>query len=153
MCETLSVNRPNWSVVPYVDATERRPQLVAAARRVLARDGVARASLRAVAGEAGVPLGTLQHVFPAKELLLRAVIEDVVEEIAHLLEALGDAEHGLESAIRSSLENFWSTLVEGQPGLQLMQYELTVYALRTAERHSLEEELAVPGVAEVPHVV
>lgn len=69
----------------YVEAAVRRRQLVASARSVLMRDGVARASLRAIAEEAGIPLGTLQYVFPSKDLLLRAVIEDVVEELAALL--------------------------------------------------------------------
>ena len=69
----------------YVEAAVRRRQLVASARSVLMRDGVARTSLRAIAEEAGIPLGTLQYVFPSKELLLRAVIEDVVEELAALL--------------------------------------------------------------------
>jgi AcrR family transcriptional regulator len=55
----------------YVEAALRRRQMVAAARSVLARDGVARATLRAVAAEAGVPLGTMQYAFRSKEQLLR----------------------------------------------------------------------------------
>lgn len=121
----------------YVEASSRRPQLVAAARRALARDGVARTSLRAVAAEAGVPLGTMQHVFPTKEPLLRAVIEDVVDEITEVLTSLADAEHGLEHAIRSALTTFWQQLVEGDGNLQLMQYELTLHALRNAGQEEL----------------
>ncbi len=123
--------------VVYVEASLRRPQLVAAARRALARDGVAQTSLRAVAAEAGVPLGTMQHVFPTKELLLRAVIEDVIDEIAGVLTSLADAEHGLEHAIRTALTSFWQQLVEADSGLQLMQYELTLYALRNAGQEEL----------------
>ena len=115
----------------YLDAATRRPQLVDAAMRAFARDGVAATSLRAVAAEAGVPLGTLQHVFPTKELLLRAVVETVIEQIAQVLEASADAPGGLEHAIRTSVTRFWANLVEDDIGLQLMQYELTLYALRT----------------------
>src|SRR3954471_14765796 len=121
----------------YVEATVRRGQLVAAARAALAREGVARTSLRVVAAEAGVPLGTLQHVFPSKEQLLRAVIEDVVHEIAEVLRGSARLEEGLEHAIRSGLTTFWSRLVSGHTGLQLMQYELTTYALRTAGQEGL----------------
>ena len=71
--------------MPYIEASVRREQLVAAARRALTREGVARTSLRVVAAEAGVPLGTLQYVFPSKEQLLRAVIEDLVDEVAAVL--------------------------------------------------------------------
>jgi AcrR family transcriptional regulator len=124
--------------MPYVDASVRHRQLVAAARSALARDGVARTSLRAVvAAEAGVPLGTLQYVFRSKESLLRAVIEDVVDEIARVLKASAELQAGLEHAIRHGLTSFWSHLVTGQTNLQVMQYELTMYALRTAGQESL----------------
>ena len=121
----------------YVKAAERSGQLVAAAREVLARDGVASATLRAVAAEAGVPLGTLHYVFPSKELLLKAVIEDVVDEIAEVLNGAANVDKGLGYAIRHGIEDFWSQLVEGHPNLQLMQYELTAYSLRTAGLESL----------------
>ena len=121
----------------YVEASVRRGQLIAAARSALARDGVAKTSLRAVAAEAGVPLGTMQYVFPSKELLLRAVIEDVMDEIVEVLKAMADADHGLEHGIRTGLASFWEQLVEGDQGLQLMQYELTVYSLRTAGQEEL----------------
>lgn len=124
-------------LVAYVEAAVRRPQLIAAARAALARDGVAKTSLRAVAAEAGVPLGTMQYIFPTKELLLRAVIEDVVDEIADVLKSLADADHGLERAIRTALTSFWNQLVEAHWGLQLMQYELTVYSLRAAGQEEL----------------
>lgn len=123
--------------MPYVEASVRRGQLVAAARTVLAREGVARTSLRGVAAEAGTPLGTMQYVFPTKEALLRAVIEDVVEEIAGVLQGSADLDRGLAHAIRDGLRTFWSSLVTGHRGLQLMQYELTTYALRAARQEHL----------------
>lgn len=121
----------------YVEAALRRPQLIAAARGALARDGLGKTSLRAIAAEAGVPLGTMQYIFPTKELLLRAVIENVVDEIADVLKALACADHGLEHAIRTALTSFWDQLVDSHRGLQLMQYELTVYSLRAAGQEEL----------------
>ncbi|MFF9365376.1 TetR/AcrR family transcriptional regulator [Streptomyces griseoluteus] len=123
--------------MPYVEASVRHRQLVAAARTVLARDGVGRTSLRAVATEGGVPLGTMQYVFPSKELLLRAVIEDVIEETAEVFRGAADLDGGLEHAIRRGVEDVWVRLVEGHSGLQVMQYELTHHALRTAGMESL----------------
>jgi AcrR family transcriptional regulator len=123
--------------VAYVESSVRRGQLVAAARRAHARDGVAKTSLRAVAAEAGVPLGTMQYVFPSKEQLLRAVIEDVVQEIAEVLGQSPQLDGGLEHAIREGLTTFWSQLVSGHTGLQLMQYELTTYALRASGQEGL----------------
>lgn len=117
--------------MPYVEAAERSRQCVAAARQVMARDGVPKASLRAVATEAGIPLGTLQYVFPTKEQLLEAVIEDVVEEIAVLLAETLPTEGGLGSAITQGMRAFWSTLVADQVHLQIMQGELLNHSLRT----------------------
>ena len=121
----------------YVEAAVRRRQLVASAQVVLMRDGVARTSLRRIAAEAEIPLGTLQYVFPSKELLLRAVIEEVVEEIAALLREDVELGGGLEGAIRHGVSTFWSRLVAEERDLQLMQYELTTYALRTAGQEDL----------------
>jgi len=124
--------------MPYVESAVRSKQAVAAARAVLMRDGVGGTSMRTVATEAGIPLGTLQHVFPTKQGLLRAVIEDVVEEIADLLESSAELEAGLEHAIRCGLRNFWEKLVVDHRNLQLVQYELVTHALRT------------PGLEELP---
>src|SRR5215468_10885737 len=117
--------------MPYVEASVRSKQLVAAAQAVLIRDGVGRLTMRAVAKEAGVLLGTVTHVFPSREMLLRAVIEDVAAEIAEVLRSSADTGRGLEHAIRDGVRRFWTTLVEDQEGLQIIQYELTIYALRT----------------------
>ncbi|MFC9154684.1 TetR/AcrR family transcriptional regulator [Streptomyces bauhiniae] len=123
--------------MPYIEASVRHRQFVAAARTALARDGVGRTSLRAVANEAGVPLGTMQYVFPSKELLLRAVIEDVIEETAEVFRAAADLDGGLEHAIRRGIAAFWARLVDGRSDLQVMQYELTTHALRTVGMESL----------------
>lgn len=116
--------------MPYIEASERSRRSVAAARAVMARTGVAGTTLRAVAAEAGVPLGTLQYVFPTKEQLLEAVIESVVDEIAVLLDTSLPAEGGLERAIRDGMTTFWATLVTDQVQLQLLHGELLHYSLR-----------------------
>ena len=123
--------------MPYVEASVRSKQLVAAAEAVLIRDGVGRLTMRAVAAEAGVLLGTVTYVFPSKEMLLRAVVEDVAAEIAEVLKSSADTGRGLEHAIRHGVQQFWTTLVEDQEGLQIIQYELTIYALRTPGLESL----------------
>lgn len=115
----------------YIDSAVRSRQIIAAARAVLTRDGVARTTIRAVADEARIPLGTLQHVFPTKQKLLRAVTEDVVEEIAEVLRNSADLDGGLEHAIRQGVREFWRSLVVDENNLQLVQLELVVQSLRT----------------------
>ena len=111
-------------------APERRAQLVVAARAVLCRDGVAGTTLRAVAAEASVPLGTLHYVFPTKELLITAVLEDIRDEVSAVFEATKTGA-GLEAAIRDVVQNYWKQLVIKDPALAVMRHELFVYALRT----------------------
>ena len=123
--------------MPYVESALRTRQAVAAARAVLMRDGVGRTTMRAVATEAAIPLGTLQYVFPTKQGLLQAVIEDVVDEIADVLRRSAETEAGLEHAIRGGMRNFWAQLVVDHRGLQLMQYELVTHALRTPGMENL----------------
>lgn len=120
-------------VMVYVESAVRSRQIVAAARVVITRDGVAGATVRAVAQEAAIPLGTLQYVFPTKQQLLRAVIEDLVEEIASSLQSSAPLDADLEHAIGHGVRTFWNELVVGDAErVQLAQYELTTYALRTA---------------------
>jgi AcrR family transcriptional regulator len=114
----------------YVKAADRRAQLVAAAREVLRRDGVAGTTLRAVAAQAGVPLGTLHYVFPSKELLITAVLEDIRKEVSAVFRS-AQIDAGLERALHHGVENYWQRLVVNQPQLALMRHEVFVYALRT----------------------
>jgi AcrR family transcriptional regulator len=62
-----------------VDHDERRHELAAAAARVIARSGVAGATLREVAAEAGWTTGALTHHFTDKRELLRFTLETSLE--------------------------------------------------------------------------
>ena len=57
-----------------VDHEQRRREIVEALFRVATRDGLAAASIRAVAKEAGVPAPRVQYYFPTKTELLEAAI-------------------------------------------------------------------------------
>ncbi|PPJ33813.1 TetR family transcriptional regulator [Nocardia nova] len=71
------------------DATRNRDQLLAVATRMFA-SGESEASLRAIAREAGVGIGTLYRHFPTRESLVDAVYRDqVVRLTAEARELLG----------------------------------------------------------------
>lgn len=115
----------------YIKATEREGQIVAAAMRVLSDVGVAGTTLRGVAAEAGIPLGTLHYVFPSKDQLLRAVIAAVMDDVVDAVRADLQLDRGVAHALRRGVTNFWRTLVESDTGLQIMQYELAMYSVRS----------------------
>ncbi|PRX49960.1 TetR family transcriptional regulator [Prauserella shujinwangii] len=112
-----------------LSSAERRRQLVRAALDVLSAEGLAAATTRRIAERAGVQLATVHYVFADKQELLRAVLEQVTEDIAATLERSIEPGGGLAKAIEDSVHGFWR-VVEADPGLQLMQYELTTHALR-----------------------
>ncbi|MFB6836158.1 TetR/AcrR family transcriptional regulator [Streptomyces sp. NPDC056361] len=63
------------------DALRNRALVLEAAETVLARDGVA-ASMRAVAQQAGVGLGTIYRHFPTQEALYAAILDDRMRRLA-----------------------------------------------------------------------
>jgi DNA-binding transcriptional regulator YbjK len=124
-------------VVTYISADERRPVILAAARRVCERDGLAKLSMRAVAVEAGIPLGTLQYVFPTRTELLQGLVAQVDDEIDAALRSTPPGTAGLAATLRVGLTAFWERMVAHQIGLQLLQYELTLTTLRTKGLHGI----------------
>lgn len=71
-----------------VDAERRRRELAEAVWRVIRRDGVAAASVRAVAREAGTSMGALRHWFATQDELLHFAMTLVMERARARAEAV-----------------------------------------------------------------
>jgi AcrR family transcriptional regulator len=127
------------------DATDRRAAILAAAVRVLAREGIAEATTRKIAAEAGINQATLLYYMGSKDELLMAVLCEMMRLTAEAartpLERLirDAARFNPREAIRRSMWAFWEQ-VEAAPELQVMQYELTLYALRRPDSAWLARE-------------
>ncbi|GAA3264752.1 TetR/AcrR family transcriptional regulator [Nonomuraea helvata] len=70
-----------------VDPVERRREVVDALFRVVVRDGLQRASLRTVAAEAQLNIGSLRHYFATQEELMRFAMGSMIERVAERLRA------------------------------------------------------------------
>ncbi|MCP8998543.1 TetR family transcriptional regulator C-terminal domain-containing protein [Pseudarthrobacter sp. RMG13] len=70
-----------------VDAEARRAEIVDAVFRIIAVDGLERASLREVADEAGLAVGSVRHYFAGSEELLSHSFAAVVDRITGRLTA------------------------------------------------------------------
>lgn len=70
-----------------VDAEARRAEIVQAVFRIIAVDGLERASLREVAEEAGLAVGSVRHYFAGSEELLSYSFAAVVDRITVRLAA------------------------------------------------------------------
>ncbi|HEY1175350.1 MAG TPA: TetR family transcriptional regulator C-terminal domain-containing protein [Phytomonospora sp.] len=65
-----------------VDPEERRRAVVDAVFRVVRRDGVEAASLRNIAAEAGLAIGSVRHYFAGHEELMVFAMKEMVERIS-----------------------------------------------------------------------
>jgi len=74
-------------VPKIVDAEARRHEVVQAVFRIIASDGLERASLREVADEAGLAVGSVRHYFASSDELLVFSFAAVIDRIAGRLEA------------------------------------------------------------------
>ncbi|MEV7605235.1 TetR family transcriptional regulator C-terminal domain-containing protein [Paenarthrobacter sp. NPDC089322] len=77
-----------------VDAEARRQEVVQAVFRIIASDGLERASLREVAEEAGLAVGSVRHYFASSDELLVFSFASVIYRITGRLEAALPAVEG-----------------------------------------------------------
>jgi AcrR family transcriptional regulator len=85
-------------VPKIVDAAQRRQEIVGAVCRIIATDGLERASLREVADEAGLAVGSVRHYFDSSDDLLAysfaAVSDRLLTRLNKALAGLGPAADG-----------------------------------------------------------
>lgn len=132
--------------MPRIPAGERRAALIDAGLRLIARDGLARATTRAIVAEAGMSLASFHYAFESREAFLDELIAVVVanEQQAVLPApdvgpdgggAVGDG-GDLRAILEDGLLRYLDHLASDPEHEQAM-LELTQYALRSPERHPL----------------
>jgi AcrR family transcriptional regulator len=106
-----------------------RAQVIGGAIRVLSSTGVVGATTRKIAAASGVRLATLHYHFDNKSALLLAVFEALIDETtAAFREEVKDSK-SLDDCIEQVLKAAWRWVTQTRV-LQIVQYELTLYALR-----------------------
>ncbi len=117
-----------------MSASERRELLVEAAIRVMTRDGVAKATTRAIAAEAEMPLGVFHYAFRSKQELMTMVTETIARQSKTEIDAavLGDGPPELLDLVLAGVSAYFDHVVQ-HPLEHLVTYELTTNALRDEE--------------------
>ena len=108
---------------------ERRRQLSEAAIRVMTRDGVARATTRAIASEAEVSLSVFHYCFESKQDLFESVIRQILSHTVRPAKASFEPGGNLRDSIRTALGVYWQHVL-ANPAEHQLTYELTQYVLR-----------------------
>ena len=132
-----------------VMASQHRRSLVAAAIRVMTRDGVTAASTRRVAAEAGVAQATIHYVFGTKTELYRAVIEEATDNLVRAVEDGLAPQAQWNDEVSAAAGGAWG-VIEANPDIALLLLELTAYALREPDLKDVAERLyeSYQGLAE-----
>ena len=122
------------------DDDGRRAELISAASRVIAQHGIAAATTRRIAEEAGVPPGLVHYWFSGKDELLEAVIADT---LASIETAVGRSrvnpatDDDPVAPLFEQLRAAFRTVESDDRGRQLAMYEMTTWALRKPDLASV----------------
>jgi len=113
-----------------IPVPQRRAALIEAALRVIARQGVAAATTRAIAAEAGMSLASLHYAFESRDELIAGVIAHVLEQQAGA--ALDTLTPGADliTTLRDGFRAYLA-VIAADPLREQAMMELTQYALRT----------------------
>jgi AcrR family transcriptional regulator len=93
-------------------STESRERLLSAAIRLLKDGGYSAASVKAIAAEAGMSLGSLQHHFPTKAKLMTAVVERLAEKRLATYQAQAEVIADPLARYISSFDSTWALVKE-----------------------------------------
>jgi AcrR family transcriptional regulator len=97
---------------------------------VIAREGIAAATTRRIAEEAGVPPGLVHYWFAGKDELLAAVVAEALDSIEAAAGTLSVAIAGLPVSLFDRLRAAFRAVEQDDSGRQIGLYEMTTWALR-----------------------
>ena len=117
-----------------------RAQIIQGALQALEKMGVIGATTRRIAAEANVQLATLHYHFESKSALLVAVLETLINDIARRLrDERPGPELNLDQRIEDLIYGTWRSIMRTR-SRQIVQYELTLYALREGEQWFADQQ-------------
>ncbi|MFF7992844.1 TetR/AcrR family transcriptional regulator [Kitasatospora xanthocidica] len=124
----------------HVPASERRPQLVQAAIDLMAREGVAAGSTRAIAAELGVAQATVHYTFGTKKDLYRAVIEQLTAEFIGSVRAVSPGDGTFGEQVRTLVHALWESST-GEDGRCMLLSEFAALAMRDPDLQEIMRAL------------
>ncbi|WP_134322455.1 TetR/AcrR family transcriptional regulator [Cumulibacter soli] len=116
--------------------SERRDLLIAAAWRVMAREGVAAATTRAICAEANMPQSSFHYCFDTRADLLRIVVTSRMPDFITLSTNAIEAARTPTDRIRAALEAWWQDVL-ANPQTHAVMFDITVHAHYDPDLHDL----------------
>ncbi|WP_420176061.1 TetR/AcrR family transcriptional regulator [Luteococcus sp. OSA5] len=115
---------------------ERRQKLLEAALAVIGRSGVAAATTRAIAAEAGMPLASFHYAFESHQHLMVEAMASLGEAELAYCEQVQYSGTGVHEVVANALAAYLDDL-EDRAEQHLSRMELSDYALRTEGQESV----------------
>ncbi|MGV8885459.1 MAG: TetR/AcrR family transcriptional regulator [Microbacteriaceae bacterium] len=125
--------------MPRMSSVDRRLELVQAALRVIASNGVSGATTRAIVAEARMSLASFHYAFTSRDEMMRELIAFVVENETVAAFSTIRFDSGIRDALRAGLQGYFDNVV-ADPGHEQVMFELMQYALRTPEIEEFARE-------------
>lgn len=122
-----------------MSSVDRRLELVKAALRVIAENGVQGATTRAIVAEAGMSLASFHYAFASRDEMMEELIAYVVEN--QTVAAFSTIRYGsdIRTTIRDGLQAFFESIVVDSANEQVL-FELMLFALRTPGLEALPDK-------------
>lgn len=114
-----------------IPVEERREALIAAAFRVIGKQGLSHASTRAIVAEAGMSLASFHYAFESRDQLLELLIKEVLAGEQRAILPANLTGKSLTESLTEGLQGYLDQL-RADPGREQAMLELTQYALRSA---------------------
>ena len=111
------------SFIMPTDTSETRDRIQQAAVRVFSRQGFDRASVKSIAEEAGVAVGSIYNHFKNKDELLISIFEEEFRQRMALLDRLRDSQAPVRDQVEQLLQDHFNRARDHRELAELLLYE------------------------------
>jgi len=119
--------------VQRIAVEERRTALLAAALRVIGREGMRGASTRAIAAEAGMPTASFHYVFTGYDAMVEQLVADVLDAQAEAVAAVVETADTLRGFVEGALQG-WLDRTAAEPDSEVALHEIVAWSRSSPER-------------------
>jgi len=134
--------------VQRIAVADRRTALLAAAQRAIAREGVARASTRVIAAEAGMPTASFHYVFDSRVAMLEQLVDAILEaQAAAVADAVAEA--GTLREFAGGALQSWLDRAAADPDAEVALHDVVAFSRSSPELRPLAEAVYARYAASV----
>ena len=137
----------------YKKSAVSAAQIVAAANRVIARQGYAKTSLKHIADEAGMSKGAIHYHFPSKEALVAKVLVAATEVVAERTREAWQAGGDPFEALRGAVRELWAVRTRDSDEVRVVSNLLAQSLHDEALRPQLAAYYALAAAQTSEHLV